>query len=221
MVRYRLEICKGEEVRFVSHLDFMKAFERALRRGDIPVAFSEGFNPHPKISFGSALPVGVTSACELVDIELREKLPLKEFKSRMDRVLPPGIKINRVLEAEEGPALMAVLNRAEYMVKVRLKEEPQMSEEKLQKLIKEFMQQQSIVIEKRTKKGIKEVNIKPGVLALSGRLQGEWVNLKMEVETGSGMNIRAGDVLLGLEQLGLHTEKQFARVHRTRLFSDH
>lgn len=220
MARYRLEICKGEEVRFISHLDFMKAFERALRRAKIPVAFSEGFNPHPKIAFASALPVGVTSACELVDLELQEELPAAEVKQRLEKALPPGIKVNAVNRChDKQPALMAVINRSEYLVRVQAIPGAVIHYQLLQEAIKSFLGKDALVVEKKTKKGLRERDIRKGVYSLRGWLEGNDIMLEMVLQTGTEGNVRPEDVLSGLISLGLPLDKDFARVHRTRLFS--
>lgn len=121
MPRFRIEFTKGDEVRFLSHLDVMKAFERAIRRAGMPIAFSEGFNPHPKMNFASALAVGVTSEAEFMDIELKENLPSAEVVKMLAKALPHGLDVKTGREVPTGaPALMSEVNRAVYQVKSTL-----------------------------------------------------------------------------------------------------
>jgi len=87
-LKYSLE----EEGCFLSHLDLMRLMERAFRRANLPLAFSEGFNPHPRVSFASALAVGVTSEGEYLDVQLRENIPIQEVQKRLNMALPSGIR---------------------------------------------------------------------------------------------------------------------------------
>ena len=80
-------------VRFISQLDMLRTIHRALRRADIPVAYSEGFNPQPRVSFGFALSVGLVSFGEYMDIHLKSEISADEFVSRMNKVMPQGMKI--------------------------------------------------------------------------------------------------------------------------------
>ena len=87
MEKMRIAIAKKAATQYVGHLDFGRALERALRRAKLPVAFSEGFNPHMKISFGPALSVGVASYAEYVDVELQEHVDAADFGERLAQQL--------------------------------------------------------------------------------------------------------------------------------------
>lgn len=110
MVRVRAQLHKEPEARFISHLDLMRSIERALRRTGLPVAYSEGFNPHPKIAFASALPLGATSVAEYVDVVFSAPVLPRQLEAALSEQLPLGL---RIVEAREvplhGPALMAEL----------------------------------------------------------------------------------------------------------------
>ncbi|OGC04979.1 hypothetical protein A2276_03385 [candidate division WOR-1 bacterium RIFOXYA12_FULL_43_27] len=84
---------KGEEVKFISHLDLIRVFERAIRRANLPIAYSQGFNPRMKISYGQALKVGATSAGEEAKLTFEEEMSHKEVVDRLNAVLPKGIKL--------------------------------------------------------------------------------------------------------------------------------
>ena len=90
MYKYRAEITKGEEVRYISHLDYAGLIERAIRRAKLPAAYSEGFNPHMKIAFASALAVGVTSDAEYMDFELTQQLCQPEVFDKLNKKLLPN-----------------------------------------------------------------------------------------------------------------------------------
>ena len=147
---YYLRYEKTENVKYVSHLDFVRMFGRALRRAHLPIAYSEGFNPHPLLGFALPLSVGYTSECEILEIALTEELSTDEIKERFNRVLPDGVKI---LSVHEGKSNMKKLDIALYQV----------FPEKTPAGIVEFLAMDKILIEKKTKSGIKETDIRPDI----------------------------------------------------------
>ncbi|MFZ5639877.1 MAG: TIGR03936 family radical SAM-associated protein [Bacillota bacterium] len=218
MPRVRIGFGKGAGVRFVSHLDLMKAFERAIRRAEIPIAFSEGFNPHPKMSFASALAVGVTSETEYMDMDLRENLGPEEVARRLAAALPPGIEIKSArLVPQDSPPLMARVNRARYDVRARPLSP--LAQEALQAYISKTLDLKELVIEKNTKKGPKPKDIRPGIIELTGRVAGEEIIFDMLLLTGNEGNIRPEEVIQGLRKAaGLPVEPDSVRIHRTGLY---
>ena len=96
--RVRLIFAKGQEVKYVSHLGVMRAWERIVRRADLPVAYSQGFNQRPKLSFASALAVGYTGRREVLDLELKEVVPVGNLLSRLNPQLPPGFRLHSAVE---------------------------------------------------------------------------------------------------------------------------
>ncbi|MCJ7807809.1 MAG: TIGR03936 family radical SAM-associated protein, partial [Dehalococcoidia bacterium] len=91
MQRIRVTFSRGEEVKYLSHLDLMRLWERALRRADIPLAYSQGFSPHPRISIAAPLPIGVTSSSELMDILFNKRFSPYYFIKAVGEQLPNGI----------------------------------------------------------------------------------------------------------------------------------
>ncbi|HEX3031490.1 MAG TPA: TIGR03936 family radical SAM-associated protein [Bacillota bacterium] len=216
-MRYRIEFQRLPEARFVSHLDTMKTVERAARRAGIPLAFSEGFNPHPKISFGSALAVGVTSDQEYLEIELSEDWEPAQLIKQLNQGLPSGYRLlqGRRL-AENSPAAMSVINRADYLVRARLGRKITLDE--LKQLAIEFMAREEIKVVKNTKKGKREVDLRPGIYQLAVDLQEDYLILRLLLQAGSTGNIRPEDVLNGLSQMGdLGIDIISARIHRLGL----
>lgn len=106
--RYRLRFSKRDRLRFVSHRDLLQVFQRALRRAGLKVSHTQGFNPHPKLTFALALPLGVESWDEVLDIELDESPQPEEVATRLGACLPPGLEIHRC-ERVEGKGGFAVL----------------------------------------------------------------------------------------------------------------
>ena len=123
MKRLFLSITKGEELRFLGHLDFLRTLERAVMRSEIPVAFSEGFNPHMKLALDSALGVGVTADPLYLEMKLEGDMDLSEVKERLSRQLPKGIAIRSIVEAEKNwPKFVAVFNEDAYEMEGPVKE---------------------------------------------------------------------------------------------------
>ncbi|MFC1933799.1 TIGR03936 family radical SAM-associated protein [Chloroflexota bacterium] len=119
MQRLRIRLSRGEEIKFISHLDIMRLWERALHRAEIPVAYSEGFSPHPRLSLAAPLAVGVTSEAELMDVFVTKPASPHWFTAATSRQLPLGIEILGVYQvALTMPSLQSQVHYAEYTVEV-------------------------------------------------------------------------------------------------------
>jgi len=117
--RLRLKFGRGEEVKFISHLDVVRFWERVFRRGEIPVVYSQGFTPHPRISVAAPLAVGVTSEAELMDVWLNRWMPPQSFVMRVRSQLPQGFDVFEVWGVGLSvPSLQSCLALAEYHVAV-------------------------------------------------------------------------------------------------------
>lgn len=117
--RWRLVFERGEEARYLAHLDAVKAWERALRRGGVPIALSEGFNPRPRLIFGAPLPLGMLAERELADLYLSERLTVADLRARLTANLPTGYRLCDLFDVWVGaPALATLLDSADYRVVV-------------------------------------------------------------------------------------------------------
>ncbi len=126
MPRLRVRFGRGPEVKFISHLDIMRFWERAFRRAQVPLAYSEGFSPHPQISLAAPLPVGVTSEAELMDVLVSRWVSPQWFTAVVNQQLTPGFDILGVLSIiPTTPSLQSQLRHAEYQVKVPTDREAQ------------------------------------------------------------------------------------------------
>ncbi len=119
MQRLRIRFCRGQEIKFISHLDILRLWQRALHRAGISLAYSEGFSPHPRISLTAPLPIGVTSQAELMDILCTKWVSPHFFTTAISQQLPPGIEILQVYQvALTMPSLQSQVRYAEYRVEV-------------------------------------------------------------------------------------------------------
>ena len=136
MQRLRLKFSRGEELKFLSHLDLMRLWERVFRRAGIPLVYSEGFTPHPQIALASPLLVGVTSEAELMDVSLSRWVSPQSFIAQVEKQLPSGI---RLLEARPVgatvPSLQSQVKFVEYRVEVEAQEERRDVEKAVQNLL--------------------------------------------------------------------------------------
>jgi radical SAM-linked protein len=124
MQRLRVRFSRGEEIKYISHLDIMRLWERALRRARIPLAYSEGFSPRPRMSMAAPLSVGVTSEAELMDIFLSKMVSPHWFTGAVSQQLSPGIEILEVFPIAPGiPSLQSQVRYAEYRVQVGTEKE--------------------------------------------------------------------------------------------------
>ena len=116
-MRIRLHFAKTDAMRYTSHLDLHRAWERTIRRAGLPLAYTQGFRPHPRINLASALPLGFTSLDEVVDIWLETELPLEQLNFQLAKSLPPGLQVKSIEEVEAHlPALQVELLASEYQI---------------------------------------------------------------------------------------------------------
>ncbi|MCR4434948.1 MAG: TIGR03936 family radical SAM-associated protein [Clostridiales bacterium] len=160
----RIKFIRGEEVKYISHLDLMKVFERALRRGNIPIAYSMGYNPHPQMVFGLPLPVGVTSEAEYADFELSGSMSPEELMESLNRVLPTGLEVVDAKTKKNKSNIMASIVKASYVVLVCPETNPGIAI--LRDEIEKFFLQPQIIVKKESKGKIREIDIKPMIYEL-------------------------------------------------------
>lgn len=211
--RLRLTFAKKKQVKYISHLDLVLAWERALRRAQIPLAYSKGFNPRPKIQVASSLPLGTISLAEIMDIIVTQPLDLAEFLERVRAALPAGLELRLVERVPlKTPALQQLLRQAEYRVTV----ETTLAPEQLTERIQALLASDKVIQTRHRKKQDEEFDLRPWLyeLELTSVTPGE-VQLQMRLAAGQSGNLRPEDVLkaLGLEQ-------DWAEIERTRLIFD-
>jgi len=117
--KYRVKFTKTDEAKWISHLDLARYLERSLRRADLPIAYSNGFSPHPKISFGQALSVGIESRAEYVDLTLEKEKATQEIQDRLSKVTSEAIRVLNVIKlGSESRKLGKALVYADYQISI-------------------------------------------------------------------------------------------------------
>ena len=154
----RIKYSCSEQIRFLSHLDMTRLFERALRRAQIPLVYTEGYNPHPKVSYGPALATGYLSEAEYFDIYYYNEKNTDLFQ-RLSEQLPEGVKILQIKTLFGKPkALTSIVNRIDYRILFQQKIENGFLQEK----IHEIINKENIFVERKTKSNkVRKVNIRP------------------------------------------------------------
>lgn len=157
---------KEHGISYVSHLDVQRTLQRAFRRAELPLSYSKGFNPHPKLSFATALATGYTSDGEWFEVVLEEPIATEEFMERVNAALPNGMKI---VTAKQADATIDTLSKgivaAEYEVSVRFAEP--VAEASVHQAVRELLQAKEIIVEKRTKGGTMPRDIRSDILEVN------------------------------------------------------
>jgi radical SAM-linked protein len=201
-MRIRITFVKQGALRYTGHLDLHKLWERAARRAELPLAYSQGFHPQPKMNMAAALPLGFSSRCEVMDMRLERDIPLGDLPTRLNGTLPSGLQVVGVEQVDEKePALQTQVASAEYEV---ILTEP-VNEAELTQKIASVMELQTIPRERRGKMYdlrplMEEVKLLPG-----GKIF-------MQLAAREGATGRPEEVL---DMLGIAFEG--TRIERTRI----
>lgn len=216
-MKLRAALTKGEAIRFISHLDYAALVERAIRRAKLPVAYSEGFNPHMKFSFASALAVGVTSEAEVMDVELSRPLSQPEAWDRLAAALPPGVRLLRLVPYEgKAKSLMAAVDRAEYRVRLPYAG----TEEAAQRAVAAFFAAPEVVYRRVLPKKTREVDAKAYLTEMRAEKEGEELLLFLAIAVTPSGSLKPGEAIELLAQdFGLAVEPKGAKIHRTALLA--
>lgn len=208
MSKKRLKFSKMGMGKYISHLDLLRTFTRAIHRAELPVRYSQGFNPHQLITFSLPLPIGVTSETEFVDIDFEDWAENSEIMEKLNMNLPPDIKILSVgLPEAKANNIVA----AEYLFSA---EKNGVSIDK----IEEFFNQEQINAVKKTKKGEKEVNLKEFIRSFKfvSHENNSFV-MNIVLSAGGEANIKPEIVVLKLQEyLGYEFESYL--IHRVKIF---
>ena len=211
MSKWRVVFSKTGMGKYISHLDLLRCFTRAIQRSGLPVVYSQGFNPHQKMTFSLPLPIGVTSVCETVDIQFEDGIDGKEIMEKLNHNLPMDIKVLSV-----APPSMNAANiiSAEYEMKALtshiLKEDA---------LTKFFGADEILVTKKTKKKGEKQVNLLDFVKAWEiTSADNNSFNIRVVLSAGGEMNLKPDILASAIEEFLAPFEISDWEIHRTKIF---
>jgi len=215
-VRLVVKYSKGGRLKYISHLDVMRTFHRSIRRASLPVAYSQGFTPHPKMSFASALSVGLTSEGEYMDVVMDETVTPYNFRKNLNSVLPLGLSVLEVVEIDpKNKSLMSMIERASFRISlpIHLKDPAD--------IINAYSDEPYLLVTKEKGDNLQYLNIKPFIHAVSLCEYNEQ-ELKVDVllNSGSKSNLKPQLFLDSLLDF-LKVTKQIANhchIHRLDMF---
>lgn len=210
MARLRVTFGRGEAVKYLAHLDLVRMWERIVRRAELPLSYTEGFTPHPKLSLAAPLPVGVTSEAELMDLTFDEPVTPEAFREAVEPQLPGGVTVIDIAAiADRGPALPALLTAVEYLISLPSVDTPDHPAERIAALL--AADSLPRIREREGKR--KEYDLRPFV-------ENVWLTGTLDDPAQIGARLRAGNSGIGrpdelVAALG-YTERPRA-IHRIKV----
>lgn len=214
-MKARIKFRKNGVMKFIGHLDIMRYFQKAIRRAEIPIAFTSGYSPHMIMSFANPLGVGLTSDGEYFDIELTEPIASREAVKRLNEQMVDGMEIVSFVQIPDDKKSkgMSIVAGADYLSSVKNGSLPENLAEKLEA----FYAQNEICVVKKTKKSEKEVDIRPMIYKLECR-NGK---IYMRVAAGSVQNLKPELVTEAfVRYLGMDAEEVTFTHHRLETFAE-
>lgn len=180
MIKLRAVFEKKDRAIYISHLDLNRCMLRTFRRSKLPIWYTEGFNPHPYFSFALALSLGFESSCEILDFNLNEEIPFEQVKNQLNDVMPEGM---RILTVSPQKKKITEIAKAEYRILLNSE-----NTEEIINAAESLMSQNEILIDKKTKKGIKTVDLKPSIELLSMKIKENNAIIRMRLPAGTQTN---------------------------------
>lgn len=204
MQRFRLRYAKRGRGRFISHRDFARAFERALRRAAVPMAFSSGFTPHPRISYANAVPTGVATEAEYLELGVAERCDPKLLFDALAEALPDGLDLVELVEAAND-TLADHLQVSAWRIELGTSTE-------LAAVVPDFLARDALLVQRMTKRGVRDFDTRAATLRL--QVHGsEVLELVLRHEVPQ---VRPDDVVRGLAGLaGIEVDPATLRMTRT------
>ena len=188
MIPVRATFEKRRRAKYISHLDLMRCMQRAFRRAGVPIWFTEGFNPHAYLMFPLALSLGYESGCECMDFRLDGDMSMQEAMERLNRVLPDDLQIKAVAAPVRKHTDIAF---ADYEVTLDCADET-VSAEALRAAWDAFFSQPEIMVEKKTKRGTAQVDLKAQAQLLSVQTVPNGIRLCLRMPAGTSVNVNPG-----------------------------
>ncbi|MGB3672999.1 MAG: TIGR03936 family radical SAM-associated protein [Candidatus Nanopelagicales bacterium] len=220
VMKVRLRYAKRGRLRFSSHRDFQRAFERALRRAGVPMAYSAGFRPHPKISYANAAPTGVASEAEYIEIGLAARFDVDELRVALNEAMPPGLDIEDAVEVREGD-LVSRLEASVWQIVL-----PDVAPSDGERAVDALLAAEQVEVERMMKSGLRRFDARNAVrmaeVSIAPPEQGGCAILTVVVTHGTP-SVRPDDVLAALRQVAdlvPPVPPQVTRLAQGRLAAD-
>lgn len=211
MSKRRLKFSKTGMGKYISHLDLLRAFTRAITRANLPVRYTQGFNPHQIITFSLPLPIGVTSETEFCDIDFEERVSNQEIMKGLNETLPPDIRIISVGELH-CKASNIVLADYEILLSAPCKTDVS--------AVQAFFGKENIPVVKKTKKGETTVNLAEYINRIENlKCFEKKISFTAKLSAGGTMSIKP-EILVSALEKELCVEFDEVHIHRTKIYVD-
>ena len=207
---------KDKGISFTSHLDVQRTLQRAFRRAGLPLAYTKGYNPHPKLSFATALATGFSSDGEWIELELERDVEPQDFLERANAALPGGLQFHTAFAGDDSiDTLSKLLCCARYTISLYF--DPPVGRERIEAALKALLDSQEVIVQKKTKSGVKPTDIRPEISeAFVTDEPDEPVRIELLGSLTVAGGLRVETFLNALyERLGV---SGFASVHRNSLY---
>ena len=206
--KLRIRYAKRGPLRFSSHRDFQRALERALRRARVPMAYSAGFSPHPKVSYANAAPTGAASEAEYVEIGVVRRCDVQALRAELDTALPRGLDVLEVVEART-PDLVNRLEASRWRIEI-----PGAGRDELGQAWERLLDAGSVPVQRLMKQGVRTLDLRPALLAGDVTdVAGLGVALEVTVANVTP-TVRPDEIVVALRELGGLTSPEQARSTR-------
>ncbi|MGL6187252.1 MAG: TIGR03936 family radical SAM-associated protein [Clostridium chrysemydis] len=222
-MRYLIKFTKEPEIKFIGHLDLMRTIQRIIRRSEIPVEYSKGFNPHMSLSMAQPLSVGVYSSGEYMDLVLTKEVDTEEVIEKLNKVTARGVKFleaSKVYPPKQNekkfPQAMALIDAAKYTIKIEYDNLDRFEEE-----MKNLLSAREWIMTKKTKRSEKDVDIRPMVHDIKYWTKDSYGVFNVIISSGSRAHLSAD---LFSDLIKKHTtgvlEDQFIEIRREEMYID-
>jgi radical SAM-linked protein len=193
--RFRVRFRKGDRVRYISHLDVLRAWERSIRRAELPLSYSQGFTPHPRLAFASPLPLGFTSEAEIMDVSLDERVELCDFQSRLAAETTDDLAVLAVEEVPvTAPAPQAAMLWADYAADI-----PGLPLAEAEAAIASFLALETLPwTEERKEKASRTYDLRRAVATLAAEPAGSGVRINMRLQADADVTARPEQLLAAI-----------------------
>lgn len=211
MIRLRAIFSKKDRAKYISHLDLNRCMLRTFRRSGLPIWYTEGFHSHPYFSFALALSLGYESDCEILDFNLNEEIPFDEVRNRLNNVMPEGM---RIISVAEQVKKITEITKAEYSFSLVSEDSTEIYD-----AVMELLAEPEILVEKRTKKGVKTVDISGDVEIVSCELTSGSVDMVIRLPAGTQTNYNPMLFIDALKKVSV-IPFETAKIRRTGIFCE-
>lgn len=209
MAKYILKYGRDDRVKFISHLDFVRCFHRAVRRSALNFEFSQGFNPHPVMTIAQPMPVGVTSECEYMKVGFVTELDADAIVDELNRSMPPGFTFYAAYKLTAKEIDLTKISKAEYIVEIECERPGD---------INALMAHPELIVPKKTKSGVKDSDIRPHIFEVEDMgFESGIQTVRMIISCGSQYNLKPQTVVEAMAKYCDGFTFTFTAAHRRRM----